>query len=206
MAKEIEEMMAENKAQRKINQKNYRKALSSQIRVKSEITKKSEAQEELAEPSIPTVPYFGRNHITQDKAIEEKARARALFKAQLAMASEKRRSSIRKHLHAQQSESEVLRRTKTELIQDQRQQYETAVDRRRSLENNWIQHAKEQREREGQHHEFMKNDRILLEKDAELHDKYSILFKSQPTGYHSGRFKSNIWRESRYIPGSRLMV
>jgi len=206
LAEEIEEMMKETKAQRLQNQKNYRKALSSQIRVKEEITKKSDEQEELAEPSIPNVPYFGRNHITQDKAIEEKARARALFKAQLSMAAEKRRSSIKKHLRSQQSESEVLRRTKTELVADQRQQYESAVERRRSLEANWIKHAKEQRGRERQNKEFMKNDRILMEKDAELHDKYSILFKAQPTGYHSGRFKSNIWRESRYIPGSRLMV
>merc|ERR1712164_17311 len=51
-----------------------------------------------------------------------------------------------------------------------------------------------------------RNGRQLTVKETELHDKYDILFKPQPTGYTSGRFKSNIWRESRYIPGSRLMV
>lgn len=206
LATEIELMRDSHRAKCKLDQRNYRKALSSQIRVKKEVTQKSDEQEELAEPSIPAVPYFGRNHITQDKAIEQKARDRALFKAQLAMASEKRRNAIKKHLHAQQSESQVLRRTHTELLVDQKRNYEAAVDRRRSLEANWVQHTKEKREREASQIRFMRDQRTLLEKDGELHDKYAILFKEKPTGYTSGRFKSNIWRESRYIPGSRLMV
>ena len=80
LATEIELMRDSHRAKCKLDQRNYRKALSSQIRVKKEVTQKSDEQEELAEPSIPAVPYFGRNHITQDKAIEQKARDRALFK------------------------------------------------------------------------------------------------------------------------------
>lgn len=203
---EIEMMKNEARARNKKNQKNYRKSLASQIRVKSQITKRNDAQEELAEPSIPTVPYFGRNHITDDKAREEKQRAKALFKAQLAMASEKRQSAIKKHLQAQQQEAQVLRRTHTELFADQKQAYESSVDRRQSLEENWIRHAHEKKKREQQHQEFTKLGRQLTEKNVHMHDKYAVCFQEQPTGYHSGRFKSNIWRESRYIPGSRLMV
>jgi len=203
---EIDNMKEDARARNKTNQQNYRKSLASQIRVKKEITKRNDAQEELAEPSIPTVPYFGRNHITDDKAKEEKARAKALFKAQLAMASEKRQCAIKKHLQAQQKEAQVLRRTHTELFSDQKRAYESSVKRRQSLEENWIQHAKEKKNREQQHQEFQRNGRQLTVKETELHDKYDILFKPQPTGYTSGRFKSNIWRESRYIPGSRLMV
>lgn len=203
---EIDNMKEDSRARNKTNQQNYRKSLASQIRVKKEITKRNDAQEELAEPSIPTVPYFGRNHITDDKAREEKSRAKALFKAQLAMASEKRQVAIKKHLQAQQKEAQVLRRTHTELFSDQKRAYESSVKRRQSLEENWIQHAKEKKNREQQHQEFQRNGRQLTVKETELHDKYDILFKPQPTGYTSGRFKSNIWRESRYIPGSRLMV
>jgi len=203
---EIEMMKNEARARNKKNQKNYRKSLASQIRVKAQITKFNDAQEELAEPSIPTVPYFGRNHITDDKAREEKQRAKALFKAQLAMASEKRQSAIKKHLQAQQQEAQVLRRTHTELFADQKQAYESSVERRQSLEENWIRHAHEKKKREAQHQEFLKLGRQLTEKNVHMHDKYAACFQEQPTGYHSGRFKSNIWRESRYIPGSRLMV
>jgi len=203
---EIDNMKDDARAKNKTNQQNYRKSLASQIRVKSEITKRNDAQEELAEPSIPTVPYFGRNHITDDKAKEEKARAKALFKAQLAMASEKRQCAIKKHLQAQTKEAQVLRRTHTELFSDQKRAYESTVKRRQSLEENWIRHAKDKKNREQQHQEFQRNGRQLTVKETELHDKYDILFKPQPTGYTSGRFKSNIWRESRYIPGSRLMV
>jgi hypothetical protein len=214
---EIDNMKEDQRANTKANQQNYRKSLASQIRVKSEISKRNDAQEELAEPSIPTVPYFGRNHITSasglfgnegssNKAMEEKARAKALFKAQLAMASEKRQSAIKKHLNAQQKEAQVLRRTHTELFSDQKRSYESSVKRRQSLEENWVRHAKDKKNREQQHQEFQRNGRQLTVKETELHDKYDILFKPQPTGYTSGRFKSNIWRESRYIPGSRLMV
>jgi len=214
---EIDNMKEDARERNKTNQQNYRKSLASQIRVKSEISKRNDAQEELAEPSIPTVPYFGRNHITSasglfgnegssNKAMEEKARAKALFKAQLAMASEKRQSAIKKHLNAQQKEAQVLRRTHTELFSDQKRSYESSVKRRQSLEENWVRHAKDKKNREQQHQEFQRNGRQLTVKETELHDKYDILFKPQPTGYTSGRFKSNIWRESRYIPGSRLMV
>jgi len=141
-----------------------------------------------------------------DKSTEQRNRARSLFKSQLGMATNKRKEAIRSHLAAQEAESLVLRRTKTELKKEHADNYEQSVARRRSLEQNWIQHAKETREREKALEEFVKKDRFLLEKEAELHDKYSFMFKPKPTGYHSGRFKSNIWRESRYIPGSRLMV
>merc|ERR1712044_135201 len=99
-----------------------------------------------------------------------------------------------------------LCRTKTDLLNDQARQYEDAVNRRRLLESNWIKHAQEKHAKERDHEKFMANERTLQEKEAELHDNYQYLFKPKPTGYHSGRFKSNIWRESRYIPGSRLMV
>ena len=100
----------------------------------------------------------------------------------------------------------VVRRTHTELFADQKQAYESSVERRQSLEENWIRHAHEKKKREAQHQEFLKLGRQLTEKNVHMHDKYAACFQEQPTGYHSGRFKSNIWRESRYIPGSRLMV
>lgn len=46
---------------RKANQKLYRKALGSQIRVKQKIVNESSNQEELAEPSAlmePNIPYW----------------------------------------------------------------------------------------------------------------------------------------------------
>ena len=210
IANEIQQMNKANYDNRRKNQKLYRKALGSQIRVKKKIEEEAANQEELAEPSAllePNIPYFGRNDINSSRRNEEKARSKDLFKAQLDMASDKRRKAIKKHLATQEAESQVLRRTKTDLIQESIDNYKSSVNRRRSLEQNWIKHAKEKRQRSIDYNEFMKNDRFLHEKEAELHDKYSFMFRPKPCGYLTGgRFKSNIWRESRYIPGSRLIL
>lgn len=71
--------------------------------------------------------HFGRNDKNKARRDEEKARAKALFKAQLQMASDKRKNAIKKHLATQQAESEVLRRTKTELIEESISNYNNAV-------------------------------------------------------------------------------
>lgn len=210
IATEIQQMNKANYDSRRMNQKLYRKALGSQIRVKKKIEEESHKQEELAEPSSlmePNIPYFGRNDVNSARRSEEKNRAKDLFRAQLDIAAEKRRKAIKKHLATQEAESQVLRRTKTDLIKESIDSYKNSVNRRRSLEQNWIKHAKEKRQREIDYQDFMKNDRFLHEKEAELHDKYAFMFKPKPCGYLTGgRFKSNIWRESRYIPGSRLIL
>merc|ERR1712196_729046 len=93
-----------NYENRRMNQKLYRKALGSQIRVKKKIVEESSKQEELAEPSAlmePNIPYFGRNDVNSARRKEEKDRAKDLFRAQLDMAAEKRRKAIKKHLATQ---------------------------------------------------------------------------------------------------------
>jgi len=215
LSNEIQEINHTYHADVRANQKAYRRALTSQIKVKELIQKESSKQEELVEPSIPTGTYFGRHHDDtphwkaqkgKGTLAEERARAKAIFKAQVAMVNEKKRKAIKDYLSRQESECQVLRRTKTELHQEQKFNYENFVSRRKSLEANWINHAMEKRAKEKEHTKFTKTELLLNEKEAALYEKYPMLFKAKPTGYHSGRFKSNIWRESRYIPGSRLMV
>ena len=46
-----------------------------------------------------------------------------------------------------------------------------------SLEENWVRHAKDKKNREQQHQEFQRNGRQLTVKETELHDIYDILFK-----------------------------
>merc|ERR1711959_471210 len=118
---EIESMYQNNVDKMKKNQKAYRKALDSQIRVKGHIDREACNQEELAQPSAliePNVPYFGKNDMNAVRRREEKDRARNVFKAQLRMASDKRCRAIKAHLAEQEMESQVLRRTKTDLIQE----------------------------------------------------------------------------------------
>lgn len=118
----------------------YRRALSAQLKSKPI---------PVSDP-IPSEPYFGRNAPDTDKLAVNRQRAQLLYREQLAVAQQAKREAILRQLEEQKREDEMLRRAKEELTLDSVQRYESILQRRASLENNWVQaaEAKKARERE----------------------------------------------------------
>ncbi|XP_078493292.1 coiled-coil domain-containing protein 81 isoform X1 [Ciona intestinalis] len=146
-------------------------------------------------------PIFGRFDATNEKLLEQRERSRNLLKSQLEMVSEKKKNSILQHLGKQKEESEMLQRTKHELIEDRVNTHKRAYEMRRSLENNWQNHHLDKVGREDEEKMRLRTPGMLLLQQT---DKYKRCGQCERRTNNCG--ESNIWSESRYIPGSRLMV
>lgn len=171
----------------------YQRALSAQIRSKPLPLPK-------AEPDSKE-PIFGKYDATNEKILEQKERARYLLRSQLSMVGEKKKNSILQHLAKQKAESEMLKRTRSDLIEDRVTAHKRAVEMRQALERNWQSHHFDKINREKEEKERLRTPGMLVLQQT---DKYRRCGQCERRTQNCG--ESNIWSESRYIPGSRLMV
>jgi hypothetical protein len=87
------------------------------------------------------------------------------------------------------------------LIQDQAFRHKARFDGRRGLEDDWQKAAESKRSRD------LEDKLVGLECGGLLHeqlDHYKRCKQCKKRPDNCG--ESNIWRESRYVPGSRIMV
>lgn len=171
----------------------YQRALSAQVRTKPLPLPKAEPDSK--------APVFGRYDATNEKLLEQRERARALYRNQIDMVADKKKEMILKHLTRQKEEIEMLKRTKHELIEDRINSHNRSFDKRRSLEENWKVHARNKQLKEQEERKLMKTPGMLV---LEQTEKYNRCGQCERRVANCG--ESNIWSESRYIPGSRLMV
>jgi len=171
----------------------YQKALDAQLKRKS-----------LPIPSMEPdskEPIFGKHDATNQKLLEKKQRAKETLKFQQEMAAEKKKKSIMEHLNRIKEESEVLKRTKKELIADRAGHHERNLSLRKSLEETWKQHHDRKLKRLRDERQALNTPGLLLLQQTE---NYKRCGQCQRKTHNQG--ETNIWKESRYIPGSRLLI
>lgn len=146
-------------------------------------------------------PIFGKSDVTPDKVVEMRKRSKEVLNHQLNSIAEKKAKNKLEKDNARASEIEMLKRARKELKEDSYNRFQLTNGVRKDLENSWIEQNIEKRKRdakERQHH--MESGLLLLDQC----DKYSRCLQCKRCCDNIGT--SNVWRESRYIPGSRLMV
>jgi hypothetical protein len=174
----------------------YKRALSAQVELKA----KREAE---MPPLSPEPLYFANDFEARDEAIlEKRRRANEMFREQVALVEQRKREAILKRLDEQQQEQKMLHRNKHEMLADAADRYERLVNNRRSLEDDWLRVAVSKHERDTderqQRHEPSKLQ--LLEQC----DRYRRC--GQCRRRLTNRGQTNVWCESRYVPGCRVMV
>jgi len=174
-------------------QEQYKRSLSAQLRFKplpmpSKVSDSSE-------------PIFGKNDMNNDKMVEKRKRAYELYKEQLQTVEQRKRDAILKRLHEQKEEEDMLHRTKDELLDDRAHRYERLFRNRKGLETDWSSAVDTKRALDREEREHTRSPGMLLHEQC---DKYKRCGQCKRKVHNCG--ESNIWRESRYIPGSRLMV
>ena len=87
------------------------------------------------------------------------------------------------------------------LLQDRSTRYERMFHNRKALEDDWSKAASVKKQREHEERQHTRTPGQLLHEQC---DRYGRCGQCKRTLGNCG--ESNIWRESRYIPGSRLMV
>merc|ERR1712178_391282 len=148
-----------------------------------------------------TEPVFGKNDMTNEMMAERRKRAHELYKEQLNTVEQRKRDAILKRLGEQKEEESMLTRTKTELREDRACRYERMFLSRKKLEDDWRTAYQLKKQREAEDRSHARSPGQLLHEQC---DKYKRCGQCERRVGNCG--ESNIWRESRYIPGSRLMV
>lgn len=171
----------------------YRKALDTQVRCKP-----------LPIPALEPdskAPIFGVLDATDEKLMERKARAQQLYQEQLEMVAQRKRDAILKDLRNQKEESDMLERTRRDIILDRALRHQERLDARRSLEDSWAASVNRKRDLELEEYQRAQSPGMLIHEQC---DKYRRCKQCGRRPHNCG--ESNVWSESRYIPGSRLIV
>ncbi|XP_076077842.1 coiled-coil domain-containing protein 81-like isoform X3 [Mytilus galloprovincialis] len=152
-------------------------------------------------PREPDHEVFGKHDMNNEKMAEKRRKAYDLFKEQQDLVAQKKREEILKRLQEQREEEDILQATKNELMGDRSYKYKRRFEKRKDLEGDWRSAAMSKKEKEMEDRLHALSPSLLLHEQC---DKYSRCRQCKRKMKNCG--ESNIWSESRYIPGSRLMV
>nr|XP_011433102.2 coiled-coil domain-containing protein 81 isoform X5 [Crassostrea gigas] len=152
-------------------------------------------------PREPDGEVFGKHDMNNEKMADRRQRAYELFREQQDLVAQKKREAILRRLMEQREEEDVLERTKKELMDDRSKRFQRRTFVRKRLEDDWAESSKQKHDREMEERLHQLAPGALLHEQC---DKYHRCQQCKRKVNNCG--ESNIWRESRYIPGSRLMV
>lgn len=152
-------------------------------------------------PREPDGEVFGKHDMNNEKMADRRRRAYELFREQQDLVAQKKREAILRRLMEQREEEDVLERTKKELMDDRSKRFQRRTFVRKRLEDDWAESSKQKHDREMEERLHQLAPGALLHEQC---DKYHRCQQCKRKMNNCG--ESNIWRESRYIPGSRLMV
>ncbi|XP_047007306.1 coiled-coil domain-containing protein 81 isoform X2 [Ictalurus punctatus] len=193
LADEFTKLKAQELLQKKENMKRLQKALDIQLEHRS--------------PGLPPRqpdsdgPVFGVRDGAPALLAEQRQRAQRVCEEQLKAASSKRKEALCSRLSEQRKEMDMLQRNHQELIADRIAHYERLRNLRTALENTWSHSADLKHCRDLEERAFIRSGGRLLIDQCE---QYRRCFQCKRKPTNCG--ESNIWKDSHYIPGSRLMV
>ncbi|XP_066927000.1 coiled-coil domain-containing protein 81-like isoform X2 [Clytia hemisphaerica] len=171
----------------------YRKALDTQMSFKTSELPASYPDSE--------GPVFGVYDLDFDKLKERRKGAQNLYQNQMTMASEKRNQEMMRNVRLRREEENMLKRTKLDLLQETLMRNQANLKQRQDLEKTWARQAIKKRGREIDDKLRDYSAGMLLQEQC---DKYK---RCGQCTRHTGNYgQSNVWSETRYVSGSRLMV
>ncbi|XP_057306589.1 coiled-coil domain-containing protein 81-like isoform X2 [Hydractinia symbiolongicarpus] len=171
----------------------YRKALDTQMAYRS--------SELPVAYSDSDGPIFGTYDLNEDKRVERRKRAQHLYQDQMEMASKRKEHELSLDKMIQKEEEEMLRKTKTELLQETLVRSQLNLQQRKDLENTWALHAMKKKSKEFEEKLWARSPGLLLQEQC---DKYKRCVQCTRKPMNIGI--SNVWAESRYVSGSRLII
>lgn len=146
-------------------------------------------------------PVFGVYDLDFDKLKERRKGAQNLYQNQMTMASEKKNQEMMRNVRLRREEENMLKRTKLDLLQETLMRNQANLKQRQDLEKTWARQAIKKRGREIDDKLRDYSAGMLLQEQC---DKYK---RCGQCTRHTGNYgQSNVWSETRYVSGSRLMV
>ncbi|XP_014903060.1 coiled-coil domain-containing protein 81 isoform X2 [Poecilia latipinna] len=171
--------------------KHYRKALDAQVEDKM-FTSCSECP--------PDKPRLTRCE-TAIRRAESRKRAQKLFQANFGVATQRKREEMQNRQLQLETEKEMLKHTKTELMRDATNHFEKKRAVRKSLEDDWSRSAELKHKREDEERRFLRSPgKLLVDKLEECQRCWRCKRRTTNCG------ETNIWKDSRYLSGSQFMI
>ncbi|XP_030582265.1 coiled-coil domain-containing protein 81 [Archocentrus centrarchus] len=131
---------------------------------------------------------------------ESRERAQKIFQVNFSAAAQ-RKKELHNHQAQLEKEREMLRHNKTELILDRIKRFEKTRDISKSLEQEWSSSMKHKHKQEEDERRFLRSaGQLLVDKLAE----YRCCCQCKRRTTNCG--ETNIWKDSRYPSGSKLMI
>uniref|UniRef100_A0A8C5M2P4 Coiled-coil domain containing 81 n=1 Tax=Leptobrachium leishanense TaxID=445787 RepID=A0A8C5M2P4_9ANUR len=171
----------------------YKTALDTQVKMKPDFS--------LSPQPDAREPVFGRNDMTNEKLAEKKQRDEEVYRHQVQAAAEKKKLAVLNDLVRQRKEVEMLQRSKQQVLDFRAAQYDKISRLQKALQDDWYKSSEMKRHRDHEEQRFLNAGSHLL---LDQFEKYRRCFQCKRRTTNCG--ETNVWCESRYIPGSRLMV
>nr|XP_033806437.1 coiled-coil domain-containing protein 81 isoform X2 [Geotrypetes seraphini] len=143
---------------------------------------------------------FGKYDTTYETLAERKQRAYNIYKQQLQAVVEKNTMAVLNQLIQQRKESEILEKSRQQLLTDRIARVEKAHSLQSALKEDWMKDIELKRQRDCEEQRFLKAGSKLLLDQLE---KYPRCFQCKRHIRNKG--KSNLW-SSDFILKSRLMA
>jgi nucleoid DNA-binding protein/ABC-type dipeptide/oligopeptide/nickel transport system ATPase subunit len=146
-------------------------------------------------------PIFGLHDGSGNDKLQERADRNAQVKMDLVLAArEKKKHAILNDLLNQKEEEEMLTQVKRELKEDYVNRHNRNFNQRRSLEDDWLRSmvVKQQKDEDDHKHRMHPPGSLL--------DQAHVARCGQCQRNLPNRGKTNLWKESHYVPGSRLIL
>lgn len=156
------------------------------------------------EPELPKSyndhEIFGKNDINADKVKNIRERNRLYSSDQFLMYKRNQSAQTQREKDRKLSEELMLKRTKTDLDADTFKRANQKLHVRKSLQSNWLKTHNAKLERE-KIEKIGIPEKITVQEQLDQYRR-CVQCKKKP----QNRGQTNIWKESYYIPGSRIMA
>ncbi|XP_078514566.1 coiled-coil domain-containing protein 81 isoform X2 [Lissotriton helveticus] len=195
---QLAEELASQKAKR-LREKNermmsYKGSLDTQIKLKTSLKPAG------PEPCV-FEPLFGTCDMTNEKLLERRQKAEEVFRDQLKAAEDRKQMIIFNGLMQQRKEADMLKKLKQETMAERAAQFAKMFKLQKSLQEDWARSAEMKRQRDCEEEKIIHCGSNLVHEQC---DKYRRCCQCKRGLSNVG--ETNIWRETRYIPGSRIMI
>uniref|UniRef100_A0A671RL91 Coiled-coil domain containing 81 n=1 Tax=Sinocyclocheilus anshuiensis TaxID=1608454 RepID=A0A671RL91_9TELE len=152
-------------------------------------------------PRFDARPMFGLMDSSPAALAEQRRRAQNISEELMNTANQRRRETLEKRLNEQKREREMMQRDLKEMLDERIRRYEKLCLLRAACEENWHRSAdlKHQRDREGLNSRRYRNK--LMIKQLGKYERCSQCKRST-----ANRGESNVFRDTSYVTGARLML
>uniref|UniRef100_A0A6J0UYV7 Coiled-coil domain-containing protein 81 n=1 Tax=Pogona vitticeps TaxID=103695 RepID=A0A6J0UYV7_9SAUR len=172
----------------------YKRALDTQIK--------------MGVPPLPeyvpdsTEVIFGKNDMTNEKMEERRKRAQEYSKYQLEAAAERKRAALLSQLVDQRKAADMIQRARKQWVAEKGARFERIFQMNLALQEDWRKSARMKRQRDYEEQLFQRaGDKLfLLDQCA----RFRRCYQCKRGLNHCSEVST--WTDTKYVPGSRLIV